>query len=93
MNLVNPEDVGVNKPEVYPYQTVCTVQDMKNFLLDQRYTHILIDESDEYIANVIGPGFGLTGLPVHRTDSVILVRVEYSDDTVTWVEERGGTQP
>ncbi len=93
MNLVSPEDAGEGKPEVYPYQTVCTVEDMKNFLLDKRYTHILIDESDDYIANVIGPGFGVEGLPDQRTGEVVLLAVEYDGDTVTWTPVEGGAQP
>ena len=53
-------------------------------------THILIDESDDYIAGTIGPAFGIDDLPDRRTDSVILLRVEYEGDTVRWVREEGG---
>lgn len=92
MNLVSPEDAGEGKPEVYPYQTVATAEDLKLFLLDKRYTHILIDKSDDYIANVIGPAFGVNDLPNQRTDKVILLRVVYDGDTVTWVHEQEGEQ-
>ena len=90
MNLVDPARAQEGMPEVYPYQTVCTADDLRLFLLDKRYTHILIDESDDYIAGTIGPAFGIDDLPDRRTDSVILLRVEYEGDTVRWVYEEGG---
>ncbi len=71
-------------------ETVCTADDLRLFLLDKRYTHILIDESDDYIAGTIGPAFDIEDLPDRRTDSVILLRVEYEGDTVRWVYEEGG---
>lgn len=90
MNLVDPARAQEGMPEVYNYQTVCTADDLRLFLLDKRYTHILIDESDDYIAGTIGPAFGIDDLPDRRTDSVILLRVEYEGDTVRWVYEEGG---
>ena len=92
MNIVSPQDAGEGKEEVYPYQTVATAEDLKFFLQDKQYTHILIDKSDDYIADVIGPAFGITDLPNQRTDRVILLRVVYQGDSVTWQYEQGGEQ-
>ena len=86
MNLVSPE---MADQQVYPYQTVCTAEDLKRFLLDTRYTHILVDESDAYIAQQIAPAFGIDTLPDARTSQVYLLRVVYEGDAVHWVWEGG----
>lgn len=90
MNLVSPEDAEKFKPEKYPYQTVCTVEDLYNFLRERRYTHILLDASDEYIAHTIAPAFGLNGLPEQRTDKVYLIDIDYSGSTIGWSLAKGG---
>ena len=87
MNLVDPN----SQQSMYAYSTLCTPEDLKRFLQDMRYDYILVDESDEYIAQVIGPAFGVNDLPDQRTDQVILLRVEYTGDTVRWVRQEGVT--
>ncbi|WP_395150991.1 hypothetical protein [uncultured Allofournierella sp.] len=87
MNLVDPN----SQQSMYAYSTLCTPEDLKRFLQDMRYDYILVDESDEYIAQVIGPAFGVNDLPDQRTDQVILLRVEYTGDTVRLVRQEGVT--
>lgn len=91
MNLVNPVDAGEGRAEVYEYQTVCTAEDLKRFLLDRRYTHLLVDTSDAYFAISVAGAFGVTDLPAGRTDRVYLFRILYEDGEVRWEPVEGGT--
>ena len=90
MNLVNPVDAGEGRAEVYEYQTVCTAEDLKRFLLDRRYTHLLVDTSDAYFAISVAGAFGVTDLPAGRTDRVYLFRILYEDGGVRWEPVEGG---
>lgn len=89
MNLVNPVDAGEGKPEVYPYQTVCSPESLYNFLMERRYTHVLVDTSDGYVATTIAGYFGARDLPAQRTDQVYLLKIEYEGDAITWVPVEG----
>ena len=90
MNLVSPEAAGEGVPEVYSYQTVADADDLRLFLLDKKYTHVLVDASDDYIADVIGPAFGCEGLPDDKPDEPVLLAIEYDGDTVRWTRVEGG---
>lgn len=90
MNIVNPVDAGEGRPEVYDYQTVCTAEDLRRFLLDRRYTHLLVDTSDGYFAISVAGAFGVTDLPDQRTGQVYLFEIQYEGDTVSWVPVEGG---
>ena len=90
MNLVPPEAAGEGGPEVYSYQTVADADDLRLFLLDKKYTHILVDASDDYIADVIGPAFGCEGLPDDKPDEPVLLSIQYDGDTVRWTPVEGG---
>ena len=90
MNLVSPEAAGEGVPEVYSYQTVADAEDLRLFLLDKKYTHVLVDASDDYIADVIGPAFGCEGLPDDKPDEPVLLAIEYDGDTVRWTRVEGG---
>ena len=90
MNLVPPEAAGEGVPEVYSYQTVADADDLCLFLLDKKYTHILVDASDDYIADVIGPAFGCEGLPDDKPDEPVLLSIQYDGDTVRWTPVEGG---
>lgn len=90
MNLVDPAQAGEGVPEVYNYQTVAGPEDLKLFLQEKRYTHVLVDQSDAYIAQVIGPAFGCEGLPADRPAQPVLLRVVYEGDEVRWQPAEGG---
>lgn len=90
MNLVSPEAAGEGVPEVYSYQTVADAEDLRLFLLDKKYTHVLVDASDDYIADVIGPAFGCKGLPKDKPDQPVLLAIEYDGDAVRWSRVEGG---
>ena len=90
MNIVSPEAAGEGVPEVYSYQTVADADDLRLFLLDKKYTHVLVDASDDYIADVIGPAFGCEGLPDDKPDQPVLLAIEYDGDTVRWSRVEGG---
>ncbi len=90
MNIVSPDAAGEDVPEVYPYQTVCDVEDLKLFLLDKRYDYLLVDTPDEYFSKELAPAFGLEGLPLERTDRDYLVKIEYTGDSVGWSLVNGG---
>lgn len=90
MNIVSPEAAGEGVPEVYSYQTVADAEDLRLFLLDKKYTHVLVDASDDYIADVIGPAFGCEGLPDDKPAEPVLLAIEYDGDTVRWSRVEGG---
>lgn len=90
MNIVSPEAAGEGVPEVYSYQTVASAEDLRLFLLDKKYTHVLVDASDDYIADVIGPAFGCQGLPDDKPDEPVLLAIEYDGDAVRWTRVEGG---
>ena len=90
MNIVPPEAAGEGVPEVYSYQTVASAEDLRLFLLDKKYTHVLVDASDDYIADVIGPAFGCEGLPDDKPAQPVLLAVEYGGGDVRWSRVKGG---
>lgn len=51
---------------------------------------MLVDASDDYIADVIGPAFGCEGLPDDKPDEPVLLAIEYDGDTVRWTRVEGG---
>lgn len=84
MNIVSPEAAGPDKPEVYPYQTVCSTEDMYNFLKEKRYDYLLVDTPDAYFSEELASAFGLEGLPTERADHDFLIKVEYEGDAIRW---------
>ena len=61
-----------------------------SLLVTDGRTHVLVDASDDYIADVIGPAFGCEGLPDDKPDEPVLLAIEYDGDTVRWTRVEGG---
>lgn len=87
MTLASPSDARAN---AFVSSTGCEPDDLLNFLLERRYTHLLVDISDDYFSDTIAPAFGVHNLPLYQNGEVYLIAVTYSETAMQWQIVYGG---